>query len=118
MTKENALMRTEENETGRVEAFSDGVFAVSITLLAFNLQVPKLGNATQRSQLRSVSLGLGKDRTCSELLLKNWRRPADPLPFQADIHLDAVGYLDERNVAIHAVVLAVECHDAVDAPGG
>jgi len=30
----------EEKETGRVEAFSDGVFAVAITLLVLNIQAP------------------------------------------------------------------------------
>lgn len=32
----------EENETGRLEAFSDGVFGVAITLLVLNIKIPGL----------------------------------------------------------------------------
>jgi len=34
----------EVKETGRVEAFSDGLFAIVITLLAFNLTVPHVSD--------------------------------------------------------------------------
>jgi uncharacterized membrane protein len=40
----------EEKETGRIEAFSDGIFGIAITLLILNIKVPKAadirGNAT------------------------------------------------------------------------
>ncbi|MGH9676647.1 MAG: TMEM175 family protein, partial [Candidatus Acidiferrum sp.] len=35
--------RSDEKETGRVEAFSDGVLAIAITLLILEIKVPKIG---------------------------------------------------------------------------
>jgi uncharacterized membrane protein len=35
----------EEKETGRVEAFSDGVFAIAITLLVLNLHIPPVDDS-------------------------------------------------------------------------
>src|SRR6516225_11113956 len=38
--------RRDESETGRLEAFSDGVFAVIITIMAFELRAPVTGSFT------------------------------------------------------------------------
>lgn len=46
--------QADEKETGRLEAFSDGVYAVAITLLALDLQVPKLGNAASGAAMAAA----------------------------------------------------------------
>jgi uncharacterized membrane protein len=49
--------RTDEKETGRLESFSDGVFAIAITLLALNLNIPHLGGG---GSTKALSDALGR----------------------------------------------------------
>jgi hypothetical protein len=42
------------------------------------------------------------------LLFKDQRRTADPVGYEVDSHLHAVGNLNERNTTIHAVFLTVK----------
>lgn len=54
---ETRVSRAEEKETGRLEAFSDGVFAIAITLLALNLNIPHLGS---NSSTKALADALGQ----------------------------------------------------------
>jgi uncharacterized membrane protein len=48
----------DKKETGRIEAFSDGVFAIAITLLVLGIEVPKAANLAKGSSLLTALLAL------------------------------------------------------------
>ena len=47
-----------DNDTGRIEASSDGVFAIAITLLIIEIGVPHLADAPQGTTLPQALVGL------------------------------------------------------------
>ena len=52
--KHHALM--DEKETGRIEAFSDGVFAIAVTLLVLNIKIPHINELSANTGLFLVLL--------------------------------------------------------------
>jgi uncharacterized membrane protein len=51
-----AAEKAEERECGRLEAFSDGVFAIAMTLLAFNLKIPDTHGGGMRELAHQLAL--------------------------------------------------------------
>jgi uncharacterized membrane protein len=54
LTSSAQTTHAEEKETGRLEAFSDGVFSIAMTLLVLDLKVPHLGNGASTPALASA----------------------------------------------------------------
>lgn len=48
------ITETEDKQTGRIEAFSDGVLAIAITLLALELKVPRASEELGSSLIREL----------------------------------------------------------------
>lgn len=55
-TSQTKSFQEQEKETGRIEAFSDGIFAVAITLLVLNIQVPPMPKNPTDSDLGKALL--------------------------------------------------------------
>jgi uncharacterized membrane protein len=50
MAARQPVFESAEKETGRVEAFSDGVFGIAMTLLVLDIKVPPPGNGTRLAE--------------------------------------------------------------------
>lgn len=46
--------KSEDNETARIEAFSDGVYAIAITLLILDVRVPEPADLSHEGGLASA----------------------------------------------------------------
>jgi len=57
MTNIQGQIVREEKETGRIEAFSDGVFAIAITLLVLDINVPHIHSIPANASLVSMLIG-------------------------------------------------------------
>jgi len=79
---------------------------------------PCSAKRSAQALLRTDIFSSHTDLCLRKLLLENWWRTADTAPLQSNIYLDAVGDLDKRDTARHAVFFAIESHGAIETAGG
>jgi uncharacterized membrane protein len=58
MSTQDDGSRNTGNDTARIETFSDGVFAIAITLLVLEIQVPQVEDAPEGTSLLAALVGL------------------------------------------------------------
>src|SRR4029077_19291792 len=104
------------NWLGKVTFVARVVTLVLITVLLFPRFSDDVVNHS-RSECLSAAQPSSTMRNLG-LLLENWWRTADTAPLQSNIYLYAVGDLDERDAARHAVVFAIKSHGPVETAGG
>src|ERR1700747_1196567 len=75
-------------------------------------------NAAFRHFLRADIFSSHTELSLLKLLFENRWRTADTTPLQSNIYLYAIGDLNERDAAGHAVVFPLKSHGAVETPGG
>ena len=75
----------ERKETGRIEVFSDGVFAIAITLLVLAIKVPKAADLGAGGNLLSALLALWPHYlafvTSFATILAHWGKPSSDFHF-------------------------------------